>query len=164
VSSREDPEIALFDIADEHIPVRLHHGNSRLAVKDIGPLVRRMPMHLTKATGGEAHIHARNVLGGWQFALGDFVRPTTLFHALLHKIKRIPDGNEVAMIRWRRSIGVWIEPQESLEEWSCSAFCVLIFSWAFAAMPANAADASATELYPRKLRRVGCSCGTPSTV
>src|SRR3984885_5560951 len=45
----------------------------------------------------------------------------------------------------------------SLEEWSCSAFCVLALSCALAVRPAKAAVARATELMPRKLLRDGCS-------
>src|ERR1700688_4190426 len=46
----------------------------------------------------------------------------------------------------------------SLEEWSCSAFCVLAFSWALALNPASAAAANAAEPIPRTLLRENPSC------
>src|SRR5260370_10732967 len=46
--------------------------------------------------------------------LSHFVCPATLFDALLDEVERIPDRHDIAMIGWRRSIGVRIQGQKSL--------------------------------------------------
>jgi transcriptional regulator of acetoin/glycerol metabolism len=43
-----------------------------------------------------------------QLSFRDLVGPTTLFNPLLHKIEGIPDGAHVAVVGWRRRIGVRI--------------------------------------------------------
>ena len=112
VPGREEPEVALGHVVDEHCSVGIENGNARIAVEHDGPFICGVPMQLAVAAASEAHGDASEVGGGSEFALGYLVRPAAFLHAIARQIKRIPDGADVSVICRRRRVGVRVLGQE----------------------------------------------------
>src|SRR6266403_2413572 len=79
------PKIVLVHIGDKALAVRVNRGNPRRPVKHEGPLTGRVPMQLPDASGGEPHVHARQLLGNWQFPNSHLTRPSAFISALVRK-------------------------------------------------------------------------------
>jgi hypothetical protein len=71
-------------------------------------------VHLAIAACCEAHIDACNILGRRKDPVSHLVGPSTLLDALLDKVEGIPERYNIAMIRRRRSIGVWFSVRRGL--------------------------------------------------
>ena len=67
-----------------------------------------MPVQLTKRARGQAHVHAGQVPGGWQFALGDLVRPAAALHAFRCQVEGVPECSRIAVIGERRHVGIGV--------------------------------------------------------
>jgi len=57
----KDPKISFAHVVDKHRAIGIHYGHARIAIEHIRPFIGRMPVHLTVASCGQAHIDARDI-------------------------------------------------------------------------------------------------------
>jgi len=60
-TSGKDPKISFVHVVAKHRAIGIHYGHARIAIEHNPPLIGRMPVHLTVASCGEAHIDARDI-------------------------------------------------------------------------------------------------------
>ncbi len=106
ISRREEPQITFADVIDEHGSVRIEHRDARVAVLHEGPFVGRVPVQFAEASRRQAHVDARNILRGREFALRHLMGPATLFHALAGEVEGVPNGTYVPVVCGRRCVGI----------------------------------------------------------
>ena len=104
----KEPKIAFTHVTDEHGAIGVHHCDAGIASEYISPFISSVPVHFAIAACNEAHLDAGNILGRRKDPLRHLMGPPTLFDAFFYQIEGIPDGYQVAVIRRRRSVGVWV--------------------------------------------------------
>src|SRR5271155_5861073 len=114
MACREDPQIALADVANEHLAVGAHHRYTRISVEYIGPFIGCVPVQFAIAPRCQAHVNARYIFRGWQHTLGHLVRPPPFLNPLLDEVEGVPQRYDIAMVCWGRVVAVGIQPQKSL--------------------------------------------------
>src|SRR5439155_1887272 len=107
-SGRKVPKIAFADIVLKGATFLVDRGNSGSPFEHVGPFGCLMPMHLSHAAGLEAHIDARKLRSGRQFANGSLPAPAARRQMHVTIGKRPSEISERAVVRRRRKNDVAI--------------------------------------------------------
>src|SRR5258707_6480903 len=113
-AGREVPQVALAHVVDKDRPIRIQQRDASISVEHDGPLIGCMPMEFAKAASSQAHIDARQVCGGRQFALRHLMGPAALLNSLFRQIEGVPNGTAIPKLRRRRRACVGIIGQKWL--------------------------------------------------
>ena len=58
---REEPEVTLAHIVDEHRSIGVQNSYASIAIEHNGPFIRRVPMQFAEAATGKPHVNAGEV-------------------------------------------------------------------------------------------------------
>src|SRR6266852_7683245 len=79
----EIPQIALAHVVDKDCSIRIQYRDAGISIEHDGPLIGCMPMQFAKAASRQAHVDARYVCGGRQFALRHLMGPAAFLNSLV---------------------------------------------------------------------------------
>ncbi len=101
-SGRKERKVAHTDIIDEVMTVRIDRRDAGRSVKHVGPFGSLVPMHLTHATGIQAHVHTSKCRGNAQLTPGHLAGPAGCLQSHMGVGKRETQVRQRPVIGRRR--------------------------------------------------------------